>query len=340
MVLPRGQAVYENLLTFFIRMENFLQFLEEDYFTGYLEFKSGQAKGIVFYEDGEILTSYFEDPTTSERIVGQEAMSIIMKRSNSKDGVINLYKFNREIARILSSVTSKEALYKDLSTEFTDIEKIIAQLSKDSFSGYIEVRFSNQKERALIFLHAGKPIECVITLTNGTVRSGIGILNKIIEHAKNVGAAFDVYKAELQISKQKIKTLPPLNKAEVIEFLEKSFDIINSIFQSRLGAKSFERIYNETCIELADKYPFLDPFIAEIYFRDGHLRINTEIDLPILLEGINECLSQTFEKVTPSFKNLHTEISSRIEHLMGNDLKKIKGWKIDQKIPILFQGMD
>ena len=57
MILPKGEAVYENLRTSFVDLNSFLLSLKEDDFTGYVQLSFWDYEGILFLEAGEIVNA-------------------------------------------------------------------------------------------------------------------------------------------------------------------------------------------------------------------------------------------------------------------------------------------
>lgn len=56
-------------------------------------------------------------------------------------------------------------------------------------------------------------------------------------------------------------------------------------------------LIRESCLELADTYPFLDPFAAEFAYRSGQLTLDSADDAGELAKGIIDLLAMLVEKL-------------------------------------------
>ena len=198
MILPKGPAIHENLRTVFIDLNSFLQTLKEDNVTGYVQVSFWDYEGILFLEAGEIVNAIEESKGT--RRGGEEAVENIILMSKQQDGRINVYRLVPEMVTILAGTSMKEATYKELSTEFTSLDKLIEKLSKESHSGYIDIVLNDNKGGGIIFFQEGKVVEAVLSdeKFDGAEKSGKDKLNEIIEEVQKIGATFNVYRAGLE----------------------------------------------------------------------------------------------------------------------------------------------
>src|SRR4030042_5110471 len=196
MILPKGEVAYENLRTAFVDLNSCLQTLKEDNFTGYLQISFWDYEGIFFLEAGEIVNAIEEKQ--GKRRGGEDAMENIILMSKQKDGRINVYRLVPEMVTILASTTMKEATYKDLSTEFTSLDRLLEKLSKENHSGYIDIMLNDNQGRGIILFQEGEIVEAVMTDEKSGEVSGKDILKKIIDDVQKIGATFNVYRAGLE----------------------------------------------------------------------------------------------------------------------------------------------
>jgi hypothetical protein len=91
-----------------------------------------------------------------------------------------------------------KAIYKNLSSEFSNLGGFVAKAKKEGFTGYIEIHFTQENNIGIIFIKNGK-IESIITNEiqiglkneNGADLEAVSI--KIVQEAQKVGGHFDVY---------------------------------------------------------------------------------------------------------------------------------------------------
>jgi hypothetical protein len=314
MFYPRGQPVYENLVTHFVRFDHLLEFLEEDYFSGYVELAKGPFHGMVFLENGEIIDVALENRERNVRKSGQTALSMIRQLGRARNGTVNVHRLAGEYTRTLSILTESETLYRNLSTEFSDMRATLAMLAKQRVTGHVEIHFSNPSSKAIVILCDGVPAECLRTRPSERVEAGIEQLNALLQESAERGAVFHIHRARHHPAPGVLKQEDSGGAKEIERFLDMGFQVVSSVLNRSLGAGVFERLFNETCLEMADRYPFLDPFAAEVIYRDGFFRIETEVELSHIFTAVSECLQKTLERVMRESGEAQAEVCEHAEN--------------------------
>jgi putative hemolysin len=59
----------------------------------------------------------------------------------------------------------------------------------------------------------------------------------------------------------------------------------------------FNHLFRESCLELADKFPFLDPFAAEYTYQDGRLELHAEEKPRVIAEATFRLIRHVLEKM-------------------------------------------
>jgi hypothetical protein len=287
MIFPKVNALYENLNTSFTNVGELLLNLKANNVTGYIQVSFWEYEGILFLDNGSIVNAIEE--TKGRRNTGQDAVSNVTARAKTREGSINVYGLSGEMVTMLSSVVESEVVHKDLSTDYTSLDKLIAKLQEEGHTGYIEVILKNERGSEIIFLQAGETIESILS-NGGEVVSGTEILSRIVQTASTLGATFNVYKAtpeEAFIEGTEIMAgfdLPQLLEVwgEIINAVERMIDGLS-------GAGHFLNTFKDTQIEKADEYPFLNPFDNEFEYKDGQIAFYGE-SVTNLSRGLGECL--------------------------------------------------
>jgi len=294
MIFPKGQVLYENLNTSFTNFGELLLNLNANRFTGYARVVFWNYEGILFLDNGNVVNAVEE--TEARRRTGQEAVSSITARAREKDGTISVYALSGEMVTMLASVVKSEAVYENLTTDFTSLDKLIAKLQSEEHTGYVEVAMKDDKGAGIIFLHDGDAIESILS-TNGEAVSGAEVLSRIIETASSLGAAFNVYRAAIEDAFAEAPEimagfeLPRLLEVwqEIIAAAERAADDLSS-------EGHFLNTFKDTLIERAGDYPFLDPFAAEFDYQDGQIAFRGE-SVKGFSQGLGECLNATIGKL-------------------------------------------
>lgn len=314
MILPKGEVVHENLRTAFVDLNSFLQTLNEDNFTGYLQVSFWDYEGVLFLEAGEIVNAFEE--TQEKRREGKEAVENIIRMSKQNDGRINAYRLVPEMVTLLASTSMKEATYKDLSTEFTSLDKLMEKLRKESHSGYIDIMLKDNKGGGIIFFQEGKIVEAVMSDENSGSVYGKDMLNKIIDDAQTIGATFNVYHAGLEIGAERMGIAQDVDLQGATEVMQEVMGIIESVvdeLSSRRG--SFRNNFNKAQLEKSEDYPFLDPFAAEFEYKNKKITFSGKVPPEVFVRGIKDCIDVTLDQIALEItkEELYEKIGSALK---------------------------
>jgi hypothetical protein len=326
MILPRGEIVHENLRTAFVDLNSFLQTLKEDNFSGYIQVSFWDYEGVLFLETGEIINAIEETQGTQKG--GEEAVENIILMSKQKDGRINAHKLDPEMVTILASTSMKEATYKDLSTEFTSLNKLIEKLGKEEHSGYIDIRLNDKKGRGMIFFQEGEIVEALMTDDKSGDVHGKDILNNIIDGVQKIGATFNVYRAGIESGSERAGITQAVELQGVIEVMQEVMGIIESLVDG-LGKRkgSFKENFTKVQMEQSEDYPFLDPFAAEFEYKNGKIRFSGKVSSAVVLaQGISDCIDITLNNI--SLEISKDELYRQIKSALQPTIEKL-GEKID-----------
>jgi hypothetical protein len=325
MILPKGDVVHENLRTAYVELNSFIQTLKDDNFTGYVQISFWEYEGVLFMEAGEIVNAIEEAQGT--RMGGEEAVENILLQSKQKDGRIDVFKLVPEMVTILASTTMKEATYKDLSTEFTSLDKLLEKLSKENHSGYLDIMLNNNQGRGLIFFQEGEVAEVVMSDDKSGEIYGKDKLDKIINDVQNLGATFNVYRAKLGDGSERAGISQSIDLHGVTEIFQEIMSTIEAVVD-KLGKRSgvFMDNLKTAQVEKSDVYPFLDPFAAEFEYMQGKIKFHGKVSAEVLASGIKDCIEMTLNKIP--IKITKDELYEKIRSSLQPTIKKFEK-KID-----------
>ena len=295
MIFPKVQALFENLNTSFTNVGELLLDLQANSVTGYVQVSFWEYEGILFLNSGSIVNAIEE--TEGKRKIGQDAMINVTARAKTRDGTISVYSLSKEMVNMLSGVVESEVVHKDLSTEYTSLEKLITKLQGEGHTGYIEINFKGEKGSGIIFLQAGEPIESILS-TGGEVVSGFEILPRIVQAATTFDATFNVYKAAVeQTFTEGTEIIAGFDLPQLLEVWGEIINTAEKAINGQSGDGHFLNTFKDTQIEKADEYPFLNPFDNEFEYKDGQVAFSGE-SVTNLSRGLGECLGAAVGKLT------------------------------------------
>ncbi len=336
MLLPKGKIVHENLNTSYMNLNVFLHELSESGFTGYVNVHFWQYEAVLFLERGSIINAVSESNTKK---TGQEAVNILMSRAKEKDGTISVYQLSEETVAMLSAAVEGEAVHKNLTTDFSSLDKLVTKLKSEGHTGHIEIAIKNNAGNGIVFLHSGEPVEAIFSDNDGVVQSGGDTLNSITAKAAKEGAVFNVFKANL--SKTNISGQIKIDGADVKDLLlviQEIFSVTERVVDSMFKKGDFLFMLKKTSTDMADKYSFLDPFAGEFDYKDGKLAYSGNVESKKLLEGIAEVLKIMLNEFSAkaSQNGVLTRVKADIQPVREKYKNQIDAFNLASAMPHLF----
>ncbi|BAT72138.1 hypothetical protein TST_1351 [Thermosulfidibacter takaii ABI70S6] len=285
MILPKGKPLYTNLKTKIVRFENLLDELKEEGFTGYIQIELSDETGTLFMERGKILS------TSTQASVDNPLAHLIKKSISDPNGLINVYALEPELVNILASVFDKKPFIKGFPFDVVDVEKLLDRLSRDSFTGVLLVEDPKKEATFMMFFFQGDPFDYMYEDLEITL-SGDAALEKIYELNTSESAKLSLISSELEavMAEESVVDAPTNVKEEV----EKFFDAILPEIMAEVSVTDLKK----KALELAEDFPFLDPFDPAVYVEGNKLVIEDEIPPKELVEGLAEWLRRVAENIS------------------------------------------
>ncbi len=268
LLLPKGKPVHKNLRATFVKLAKLLKDLEEDRFSGYLKLETPEMMGVIFFENGHISGAYTDPPAKDPILACIEA--------SAEEGYIDVSQLRPEVVYILSSSLKGEYLFKDLPLEIVDTDRLWERLRRMEVT--CSIRIEDEGEPLFtILLFNGEEVEFLYEGDDSLSREDA---EKILKELKDSPTAtISVFRSP---EDRLVITFDP---QEVIQNLSEMFSLFRREVVQRLGKGSFDRIFREAAIELADDYPFLDPFAPQVRMTSAGLEVDENVSLANLLEG-------------------------------------------------------
>jgi hypothetical protein len=202
MFIPRGTVLHENLATSYVLVDSLIADLCEGGFSGVVEITLRRADARVVIAGGRVAASLMAQhgeadggqPSYSPAGVAQVAAA-----ARGERGCLSIYRYSAETAAAIAGRATAEALYTRLSTDFADLQKVIAKLSREGDrQWFIEISLANGLA-ALVHI---KDDRCrVLTARDGQLREAYesdtvaenAALAALLDESRLLGGVFDVY---------------------------------------------------------------------------------------------------------------------------------------------------
>ncbi len=304
MFLPKGRPVYSGLKTTMVRIDRFLEDLKEEEFTGYMRIDFDDMLGVLFFERGHMVGATLE----GEQQAGSDAASIILKRCMAGDrGVINVNALDPEMVSVLSSVSSAHPRVRDFPFDVIDVGKLLERLSREGFSGILEVKEEEKEASLLLFFFNGEPFDSVYEDVEVSL-TGDDALEKIHELNQTPSAHMAIYETALEGEAAQAQAEAP---SDVAGEAKRFFDAALPEILAEISITDIKRV----AVELAEKYPFLDPFAPSVYVRDKELVIEEELPKEELIKGLTELLKGISKRLTkPTRRSAYSAASEAVSN--------------------------
>jgi len=324
MIFPKGDVVYEGLSTSFTQIDAMLEELKGEIFTGYVQLTAPNYVGTLLLSDGFVANAIEE--AGGQRSNGGQAADRIIAKARERAGLLSVFRLSAEMAHLLIYFLQSEVLYKDLTSDLTSLDRLIAGLQGRRHSGYIEVQLLKSHHAAMVFLWEGKVLESTLD-RQGKRSAGPHVQEEIILLAAAEGAVFTVYTTHPPKTADEPKPAEgqgPQEQlglwSEVLKAMEGAVDT-----QARMG--TFLATFKRAAIELAASFPFLDPFAAEFEYRDGRIRFEGREPAATFNQGLSRCLAHCLRALAtqPGARDLQGRLSSA-----ASGLKKRHGGRLTE----------
>ena len=317
MMFPKDRTLYANLNTSFTSFEALIGDLQERKLTGYVEVSAAGYTGTLLLSEGEIVNA--QELTGDKTVAGPAAARGVMERAAQKDGMINVYSAFPDVVLLIHRLMDSRPLYRDLTSAFTSLDRLIAKLRSDGLTGYVEVHVGEPGGAVgIIYLAGGEPVESVYSAGNDMI-NGQDALNAIVAAVNTGGGTFNVF---VEAGQQSVAGVPPQApaqegyRAELIAFWDEVLSRVEETADAISKPGRFSLAFREVLVSRAVTYPFLDPFAAEFAYTSGH--ISFEHPLPDdFSKALSDCLSDTVSKLAFQLKRADFEgkVRSRLEGL-------------------------
>ncbi len=346
MILPKGEVRHENLLTAYTDVSALLAALKSEGFSGTVEIEFPEKDGTIFIDSGEILNAEIKEKSNAERKIGQEAIQAFLALSNQKNGVLNVCRLQPEQVALVINHLQHEAVFRELSTDFTRLDRLLMKLKEDKHDGFIEVLTKEKKALGVLFVEGGEPVEMFTIPESGPSVFGRKSIPVFVENVSKQGAILNVYKSYGKIFKRE-KPIPeskpfqrkpageakPVTEAkppaesrppaggkeglkELISILQETLSTAERLVDAASRNGTFMITFKKSLIEKAEAFSFLDPFAGEFEYHDGVIHFAGEVGEKEFTKGILECLNTTLVllgKELPKNKMLPLKLIAEIK---------------------------
>ena len=297
-IIPRDKPVLENLNIYYLNVKKLLEHYQGQIGTGGVYFKSHAAEGAIFFDKDDLLNGHYKDKHND--ISGMDAIERLLKAGDQQNFMVTIYEIAEDEVYYWASIPTAEKIYKDLSTEFTDLDGLIKKMISEKLTGYIDVSIGQGKEAGLVFIINGNITGGSYSWSNGKPTPNKENQKLLIRKTKEQGGMFNVCRipiSKLQVDKQAGNT--QIDDIEtILDMLEELLIIFESVVSSTKKIRTdFSKLLKQKFVENADKYSFLDPFAGELEYSRRHLSYSGDSSNKDLTYGIVDSVKEMAQEL-------------------------------------------
>ncbi len=321
-IIPREQPVIEGLNSYYLNIHRLMEHYQGEVGTGGIYFKSPAAEAAVFFDENNILNSCYYDK--KEVLRGEGALDRIIESASVNNFFVSVYHVPAERVYFWANLSNAEALYTDLTSDFTNLEALILKMESEKLTGYIEVDLSPKAQGGFLFFYNGEVIGGSSGGSGGGVDRTTGYREDLIERSRKTSGRFHVRRIALEkisalsspvsahqpapVVKPTVKPAtilkpgPPSKPApapkpaasdpdRALQMLQALLSLTERlVYSSRKSRADFATLLKQKCMEKADRYEFLDPFAGEFQYRNGRVSFSGKASPKQLVVAVVECV--------------------------------------------------
>jgi hypothetical protein len=193
MFIPRGNSIHKNLATSYLLIEALVEDLCIGGFSGAIEILFRASDCYIIIERGKVAAAVERRENGAP---SRTTVSLLAARSRTERGQVSIYGYSADTALALAGRVAAEQLYAGLSTDFADLEKMLAKLSRErDRQWFVEV---NTASGLTALIHLDDERCSVITEGESGEAEAAGVeessaLRRLLDECNRAGARFDVF---------------------------------------------------------------------------------------------------------------------------------------------------
>ena len=291
-IIPKERPVMTGLNSFYLDIERLLEHFQGEIGAGAIHFLSPGTEAVFFFDKDDILGGAYQSGKGTGN--GRQAWTHMLSISKTGNFAVDIYEIDPAKIYFWANIPSGQEIYRDLSTEFTDLDRLIKKMASEKLTGYINVSIGNGDEGGLIFFSNGENIGGSYSWGHGEINGSSENLALLIRKTEVSGGVFHVTRIPATPrSGEKAASGASGPSPEVLDRLAVFLRDLEQRFLKRKIKADFHRLLRRKFMENADTYPFLDPFEAEFVYAEGRITFTGQASRDELLGAVLRCAGET-----------------------------------------------
>lgn len=295
MLIPLEQPYLQGLNSYYLQIDKFVEHLQGEIGSGCLYFKSSSQEILIYFDEQEILRGVVQDNGAHAQV--SPTLEPVFEALSFKNFRVVVYQLDPNAIFFWGQMPQFQRAKKELSSDDIQLPDLIFRLKQKRFSGFIHIRFSEEKGGTLLFFHKGQRVGGSYTQGTGGLDPSDRAYNDLLKHLQKNRATFAIGhflpekqkesgKGQEQSSKQ------PSDASLFFSNLDTALEEFIGHFTALLRKKRKSDpiiLLKQQFIEKMDQYPFLDPFKAMFDYADGRIKFSDNAPREKIAAAIVEC---------------------------------------------------
>lgn len=317
-VIPKGKPVLSNLNTYYLNIKNLIEHFQGELGSGGIFFTSTAGKGVLFFDEFDVVSGYIQN--RDGELTGQAAIEFLLDPPSGYNYLVSIHAMEPEDVYYWTQISSAQVIYDNLSSEFTDIGALIQKLKVERLTGYIDVSIKRGGARGTLFMLNGQIVGDSLSWASAKPDIRSNAQKELVDKVKTEGAVFRVFKISAESKKNKPEKPVSATKTSADHVLGMLGELLAVLEETVSGNKKhplrFGTVLRKKWVEMADQYPFLDPFAGELIYEQQTLEFfgdasNKELAAAVIRAAaeivVEHGLQKIFFKRLESWKNKYNE---------------------------------
>ncbi|MBU7039542.1 MAG: hypothetical protein HXS45_01955, partial [Theionarchaea archaeon] len=296
--LPEGTTRYKPINIELVNMDKLMLSLEQDMFTGFLDFDTGDNQVVILFERGEILRSF----SMGDGIPVLQSVNDILRDLYS--GEVRGVLLPPEIVEMMACLLLCTPVHHNLSSYFTDFRTLLKSLEAQQFSGFVELETEGGVH--YITMERGGP-RSALHFSSGLLMKGAPALERIF---------YDVGRMQASISVYPPATLPLIEAFSTISLglLSAYMDLKGKILTQKLWKRLSACAKNVEGVSAGTLEFRLEELPRDLWEREKILKTLMKCEITLFKSELGEEAAQAL------YRRLLEDVKSPIKEIFGGIL--------------------
>ncbi|MFH0730363.1 MAG: hypothetical protein V2B19_28980 [Pseudomonadota bacterium] len=293
-IIPKGEPVVENLNSFYLDIDKMIEHFQGELGSGCVHFSSPSDEGLIFFDKDDLLNGVLKNDRGET--VGDAAIKLIVKAAAVQNFTVDIFKIESDKVYFWANIPYAKKIHSNLSTQFTDLEKLVKNMSSEKLTGFIDISINNEKEGGFIFFSNGELVGEFYSGNSRNLTTSKNELALLFQETKSKGGVFNVSGIPVRSGGNAPKRNAPADPVEPSNpfgILEELLDVFEKLITSQKKLRlDYNNLLKKKFLEKVVKYEFLDPFAAEFKYVNKTVHYKGKSNIKVVIFGVVECVRE------------------------------------------------